>query len=80
MTIRVFLLFWITRTLAWSFCPIYPIQGFSFRRENGCELLGLTFGYIPSMVQRLFHYFTQYLHPFMRSTLHHTKCKSKDFL
>jgi hypothetical protein len=30
-------------------CPIYPIRGFSFRVENGVELLGITFGDIPAI-------------------------------
>ena len=48
-TVIVFLLFCITRALAWPFCPIYPIGYFRFRLENSGELLGITFRDIPTM-------------------------------
>ena len=33
----------------------YPIYGFSFRRENGCELLGLTLGKYPPWSNAFFN-------------------------
>src|SRR4029453_12082142 len=72
-TVIAFLLFRITRALAWPFCPIYPIGCFSFRLENSGELLGITFRDIPTMVQCLLQDFTQDVNPLIGCTLHHTK-------
>src|SRR5919202_6256987 len=79
-TVIVFLLFCITRALAWPFCPIYPIGCFSFRLENRGKLLGITFRDIPTMVQCLLQDFTQDVNPLIGGTLHHTKLKGENFL
>src|SRR5215467_12071259 len=79
-TVIVFLLFCMTRALAWPFCPIYPIGGFSFRLEHSSELLGITFRDIPTMVQRLVQYLTQDVNPLIGCTLYHAKLKGENFL
>ena len=79
-TVIVFLLFCITRALAWPFCPIYPIGYFRFRLENSGELLGITFRDIPTMVQCLLQDLTEDMNLLIGCTLYHTKLKGENFL
>src|SRR5215813_12532885 len=79
-TVIFFLLFCITRALAWPFCAIYPIGCFSFRLENRGELLGITFRDIPTMVQCLLQDLTEDMNPLIGCTWYQTKLKGENFL
>src|SRR5215467_3150034 len=79
-TVIVFLLFRITRALAWPFCAVYPIGCCSFRLEHRGELLGITFRDIPTMIQCLLQDLTEDMNPRIGCTLYHTKLKGENFL